>query len=108
MATSCVRRLCARACGGSSACASAAFMMRHPCAGASMDRRAFVRLVGGGVVMAAGAAAGGCSGGIPPEAVAAWQGPGNEPDLRRWILAHALLAPHSHNLQSWLVDLRTD
>jgi hypothetical protein len=26
--------------------------------------------------------------------------------VRRWILAHAILAPHSHNLQSWLVDLR--
>ena len=42
---------------------------------------------------------------MPPEAIAAWQGPGNEPDVRRWILAHAILAPHSHNLQSWLVDL---
>jgi hypothetical protein len=33
--------------------------------------------------------------------------PGSEPDLRRWILGYAILAPHSHNLQSWLVDLRT-
>jgi hypothetical protein len=44
---------------------------------------------------------------VPPDAVAAWNGPGAEPDLRRWVLAHAILAPHSHNLQSWLVDLRT-
>src|SRR5512139_4233353 len=73
-----------------------------------MDRRAFVRLVGGGMVLAAGASASGCSSGVPPEATAAWRGPGDEPDLRRWILAHAILAPHSHNLQSWLVDLRTD
>lgn len=72
-----------------------------------MDRRAFVRLVGGGVVMAAAAPLAGCSSAIPPEAVAAWAGPGDEPDLRRWIVAHAILAPHSHNLQSWLVDLRT-
>ena len=28
------------------------------------------------------------------------------PDLRRWALAHALLAPSSHNRQPWLVDLR--
>ena len=42
---------------------------------------------------------------MPPEAVASWQGPGDEPDLRRWILGHAILAPHSHNLQSWVVDL---
>ena len=49
----------------------------------------------------------GCSSAIPPEAISAWQGPGSEPDLRRWILSYAILAPHSHNLQSWLVDLRT-
>jgi hypothetical protein len=73
-----------------------------------MDRRAFVRLVGGGVLLAAGASGTGCSSGIPPEAIAAWQGPGTEPDLRRWILSYAILAPHSHNLQSWLVDLRTE
>ncbi len=72
-----------------------------------MDRRAFIRIVGGGVIVAAGASGAGCSRGIPTEAVAAWQGPGDESDLRRWVLAYAILAPHSHNLQSWLVDLRT-
>lgn len=72
-----------------------------------MDRRAFIRLVGGGVIAAAGASSTGCSSQMPPAAVAAWDGPGAEPDLRRWVLAHAILAPHSHNLQSWLVDLRT-
>ncbi len=72
-----------------------------------MHRRAFVRLVGGGVVAAAAAPLAGCDSGLPPEALAPWQGPGQEPDLRRWILGHAILAPHSHNLQSWLVDLRT-
>mgnify|MGYP001063160650 CR=1 FL=1 len=72
-----------------------------------MHRRAFVRLVGGGVVAAAAAPLAGGDSGLPPEALAAWQGPGQEPDLRRWILGHAILAPHSHNLQSWLVDLRT-
>ena len=72
-----------------------------------MQRRRFIRVLGGGVVLAAGASAAGCSTALPPEAIAAWQGPGNEPDLRRWILGYAILAPHSHNLQSWLVDLRT-
>lgn len=71
-----------------------------------MDRRAFVRLVGGGVIVAAGAGLPGCSSQLPSEAVAPWNGPGAEADLRRWVLAHAILAPHSHNLQSWLVDLR--
>ena len=72
-----------------------------------MNRRSFVCLVGGGVVMAATGSLSGCASALPPEAIAAWAGPGDEPDLRRWIVAHAILAPHSHNLQSWLVDLRT-
>ena len=69
-----------------------------------MQRRNFLRVAGGGVILAALA---GCSTALPPQAVQAWQGPGHgETDLRRWALAHALLAPHSHNLQSWLVDLK--
>ncbi|HYN59419.1 MAG TPA: twin-arginine translocation pathway signal protein [Rubrivivax sp.] len=71
-----------------------------------MQRRHFIRVLGGGVVVAAGAAATGCSNALPSEAVSAWQGPVNEPEVRRWILGYAILAPHSHNLQSWLVDLR--
>lgn len=71
-----------------------------------MDRRRFIRVAGGGVVLAAGAT--GCSSSLPDAAVAAWRGPdAAEPDLRRWALAYAILAPHSHNMQSWLVDLRT-
>jgi hypothetical protein len=70
----------------------------------SMDRRNFIRLAGGGAVLAATA---GCSSALPDEALRAWQGPeAGEADPRRWALAHAILAPHSHNLQSWLVDLR--
>lgn len=71
-----------------------------------MDRRAVLRVIGGGAIVAATAGAPGCSSELPPEALIAWNGPGDEPDLRRWVLAHAILAPHSHNLQSWLVDLR--
>jgi hypothetical protein len=72
-----------------------------------LERRRFIRVLGGGVVLAAGVSAAGCSTDVPSAAIAPWQGPGNEPDLRRWILGYAILAPHSHNLQSWLVDLRT-
>ena len=71
-----------------------------------MQRRNFIRLAGGGIVLAAGAALGGCSRAYPPEATAAWNGPGNEADPRRWVLGYAILAPHSHNLQSWVADLR--
>ncbi|MDE2419134.1 MAG: twin-arginine translocation pathway signal protein [Burkholderiales bacterium] len=78
-----------------------------------MERRKFIRLVGGGTVAAAtlGAASlAGCTPAMPPEAIEAWNGPGAalaSGDVRQWILSYAILAPHSHNLQSWIVDLRT-
>ena len=72
-----------------------------------MQRRHFIRLVGGGTAAAAAAVAvAGCSTDYPAEAVAAWRGPGDEPDLRRWALGFAILAPNSHNRQPWLADLR--
>lgn len=71
-----------------------------------MDRRAFIRTTGGGVIFAAlGGSLTGCNSRLPTEALAAWQDAEKETDPRRWILAHAVLAPHSHNLQSWLVDI---
>jgi hypothetical protein len=72
-----------------------------------VDRRKFVRVTGGGVVFAATAALSGCSQQMPAAAIEPWKGPGQEADVRRWILGYAILAPHSHNLQSWLVDLGT-
>jgi len=74
-----------------------------------MERRRFLRILGGGSVLAAVPALPGCSSDLPVEALAAWQPPAPVPpggDVRPWLLAHAILAPHSHNLQSWLVDLR--
>jgi len=74
-----------------------------------MDRRNFIRLAGGGVVLAASAAGvGACAsgGGYPAQAVEAWQGPGDETDPRRRALAYAITAPNPHNLQPWLADLR--
>jgi hypothetical protein len=73
----------------------------------NMNRRTFIRIVGGGVIFSATAGLTACSREMPPEAIAAWQGPKTETDVRRWILSYAILAPHSHNLQSWLVDLKT-
>ena len=61
-----------------------------------MLRRDMIRLIGGGAVAAAGALSG-CSSGYPPEALAPWRGLGAEPDLRRWALGHAILAPSPHN-----------
>ena len=70
-----------------------------------MNRRTFIRIVGGGVVFSATAGLTACKVEMPPEAIAAWQGPQPGTDVRKWILSYAILAPHSHNLQSWLVDL---
>lgn len=50
----------------------------------------------------------GCSAGYPPAAVRAWQAPDDGLDPRRWMLAHALLAPNPHNRQPWIADLRRD
>lgn len=79
-----------------------------------MQRRRFVRIAGGGVVGAATlgtAGIAGCSADMPASAIEAWQGPGADlataSDPRRWLLSYAILAPHSHNLQSWIVDLGT-
>lgn len=74
-----------------------------------MERRTLLRVLGGSAIVAGGAGLGGCSSALPASAVAAWQGPGPrrpDEDPRRWMLGWAILAPHSHNLQSWIVDLR--
>ena len=76
-----------------------------------MQRRNFIRLATGGAVAAAvvgSASLAGCSQRMPPDAIEAWAGPAPAlagEDVRRWILSYAILAPHSHNLQSWIADL---
>ena len=73
-----------------------------------MERRNFIRLVGGGVITAATLPMAGCSlnSDYPAQAVEAWRGPQNESDPRRRALAYAITAPNPHNLQPWLVDLQ--
>jgi hypothetical protein len=73
-----------------------------------------IRLVGGSAVFAATANLSGCTPHMPADAIAAWNGPAPpkvdgtpEGDVRRWLLSYAILAPHAHNLQSWIADLRT-
>ena len=76
-----------------------------------MNRRNFIRLSGGGIVVAATAGlATGCSlaTAYPPATLEAWQGPGAEADVRKRALAYAITAPNPHNRQAWLVDLREE
>lgn len=68
--------------------------------------RTFLKVLGGAIILPATAALPGCSSAIPTEATISWRGPGAETDVRRWVLSYALLAPHSHNLQSWIADIR--
>jgi hypothetical protein len=70
------------------------------------QRRRFIRLLGGGAVLVALPLTG-CSSDYPPAAVKAWQEGLETSDVRRWMLAHGLLAPNPHNRQPWIADLRT-
>ncbi|WP_396435632.1 Acg family FMN-binding oxidoreductase [Limnohabitans sp.] len=73
-----------------------------------MNRRHLLRIAGGGFIAAASMTSlSGCDSSMPAEAIAAWQAPALKLAIRHWVLSHALLAPHAHNLQSWLVDLDT-
>ncbi len=71
-----------------------------------MNRRQILRVAGGGFIAAVTLPSlSGCDTAMPAAAIAAWNPPPESLDLRRWVLSHALLAPHAHNRQSWLVDL---
>jgi hypothetical protein len=77
-----------------------------------MNRRSFIRLAGGGVVLAAAGA--GLYGyasrnvfPVPETAIAAWKEAGRDSDPRRHALSFAILAPNPHNMQPWKADLRT-
>jgi hypothetical protein len=57
-------------------------------------------------LLAASPAMASCGGGDLPDPYAAWRDPGaGETDLRRYALAHAILAPNPHNTQPWQVEL---
>jgi hypothetical protein len=71
-----------------------------------MKRRSFIRVAGGGVIWAARPAYAGLHSNIPEKAVAAWCHPRADMDIRERILSYAILAPSTHNIQPWLVDLQ--
>jgi len=73
----------------------------------ALSRKTFLRVLGGGIIVAAGAAvAVPRLDAMPAVAVEGWRGPASDETDPRWrALAWALLAPNPHNLQSWAVDL---
>ncbi|MFT6556648.1 Acg family FMN-binding oxidoreductase [Sneathiella sp.] len=74
-----------------------------------MNRRRFLKTLGGtGVVLAASAVGLSQCDQMPSEAIEAWQGPSDKLEDREWMLSYALLAPNPHNMQSWIADLRQD
>jgi hypothetical protein len=75
-----------------------------------MQRRRFIALMGGGIVLAAGASFGTFAATrAPSKALLPWERAGSlyqEP--RQRALSYAILAPNPHNRQPWLVDLSTE
>ncbi|MEM9850565.1 MAG: twin-arginine translocation pathway signal protein, partial [Pseudomonadota bacterium] len=72
------------------------------------SRRAFLRILGGGTVVAAAGTGGFLATRTPAHALAPWDAAPGYNDTRKRILAHALLAPNPHNRQPWLVELSGD
>lgn len=69
------------------------------------SRRNFLKILGGGTVVAAVGVAGFLSTRTPEQALAPWDSAGHYQDVRKWALSYALLAPNPHNRQPWQVDL---
>ena len=71
----------------------------------AISRRNFIKVLGGGTILAATGATAFLSTRTPHKALAPWDIAGNYDDVRHWALSYALLAPNPHNLQPWMVDL---
>jgi len=74
-------------------------------------RRDFLKIMGGGIILAAGAGGMFAFTRTPTKAIEPWKlalGTTAEVDPRRIILSHAILAPNPHNRQPWVADLGTE
>ncbi len=75
------------------------------------NRRKFLKIIGGGVIIAAAGSGAYLSTRTPHRALAPWNetlATGSDEDPRRVALSYAILAPNPHNRQPWLVDLVGD
>lgn len=68
-------------------------------------RRAFLRILGSAVVIVAAGGGYWAATRRPTTALAPWAMAGDYDEPRRRALSYAILAPNSHNMQPWLVDL---
>lgn len=73
-----------------------------------INRRHFIKIAGGGVVLSAAAFGGFAATRTPDLALSPWTKAGQYSDPRRAALSYAILAPNPHNRQPWLVDLSGD
>ncbi|SLN63207.1 Acg family FMN-binding oxidoreductase [Ruegeria meonggei] len=68
------------------------------------NRRRFLKVLGGGTILAPTGAVGFLATRTPHDALAPWT-PKPYDDPRKAALSYAILAPNPHNLQPWLVEL---
>jgi len=68
------------------------------------SRRKFLKIAGGGVILAAAGTGAFVATRTPTKALAPWQ-PATYSDPRKSALSYALLAPNPHNRQPWLIEL---
>jgi hypothetical protein len=72
-----------------------------------LSRRKFILIAGSTAVIVAAGKAAIDRDKMPSTAISGWSGaPSTEPDIRKRLLAYAILAPNPHNMQPWIVDLR--
>ncbi len=73
-----------------------------------MNRRKFLTIAGGGIILAAGGAGTFAATRTPSKALAPWDLAGGYADPRKNALSYAILAPNPHNRQPWIVELQGD
>ena len=71
-----------------------------------MNRRNFLKIAGGGVILAAAGTTLFATTRTPTDALAPWSRTGSYDDPRKNALSHAILAPNPHNRQPWIVTLQ--